>query len=163
MSYTRDENLITGIETTTKGAGASMFARLTPKSNLTMDYSSTWTTEEGKATRRTGSGSAYITYRPTRVINMSARYILTEEDKKGISQIYTFDWLPFSERAVYLSLNYQNSKMRPDRADSQTIGADLRWTIRRNVDLSLGARYTTSSNQTESTSQTYNVTLNARF
>jgi hypothetical protein len=112
---------------------------------------------------RSREGSAIITYRPGKFVNISTDLSVSDSDS-DISAIegILIDWLPL--RAIRLNTNYQHSRSKPGPDKSDSIGSYAMWFITKFASVRLTYSYTRqSSDDSVTKSHNSSANLNCRF
>lgn len=137
--YTQTESATTDLKTATLFLSTNLQARLTPKlsGNMVYRFNSSLSGSEAPASHE---GHVSVSYRPGRLVNMSANLkMLTAGEDRTLQGAFSLDWRPL--RALSLSGRFDLSSTLPEQASSFGFNSSLRWQIFRFMDAQLNYTY----------------------
>lgn len=134
---------------------------LTPKLFGTLTYSFT-NTSTGSETTNTQEGSAVIAYRPSRFVNVSGTFSISDIDgNASTSEGLLIDWLPLP--TIKLNLSYRRTDSQPGNTTSDAFNTYVMWRITKFMDLQLTYNYTLTETDKKTQSYNFGLNLNCRF
>ena len=169
----RDVNMITDIgfgqstahttntQSSTRHIRSLLDITLTPKLFGTLTYGFTNTSTESTTTN-TQEGSAVIAYRPSRFVNVSGTFSISDIDGNvSTSEGLLIDWLPLP--AIKLNLSYRRINSQPGPMTSDAFNTYVMWRITKFMDLQLTHNYTLTETDKKTQSYNFGLNLNCRF
>lgn len=161
LGYTKSKSIANDATSSSRQINGSIDAVLTRKMSGTATYGFSWNLSDGSSSR-SREGSAIITYRPGRFINVTGN--LRAYDSAGdvtVSEGILIDWLPL--RAVRLNMNYQHSNSESGPVKTDTAGGYAIWYLTKFADIRFTYSYTQRKEDEKTESYRFNTKLNCRF
>ncbi|RJR22629.1 MAG: hypothetical protein C4581_00730 [Nitrospiraceae bacterium] len=169
----RDLNMITDIiytnaysfdsetTSTTQQINGTLDALLTRKLSGTFTYHVSRTMSDSTASD-SKDASVFITYRPGKLINLSANFKITDSDgETSTAEGILLDWLPLP--AVRLNANYQHSDSEPGPVRTDTINGYIIWYVTKFADVRFINSYSKQVDNKETENYSMSASLNCRF
>ena len=161
LGFTRSNSFESDVTTSSRQINATIDAVITKKVSSMVSYGSSWSSSDGDSTR-SSDGSATITYRPGRFVNISSMFSAADSDGDvTTSESFLIDWLPVP--AVRLNMNYRHSDSDPGPVKTDTLSGYVVWYLTKFADLRTTYSYTKKVEDTETESVAINSSLNCRF
>ncbi|MCL4493046.1 MAG: hypothetical protein M1510_14305 [Nitrospirae bacterium] len=162
IGYTQTQSyLVNAQPSNSRYLRGSIDATLTPKLFTTLTYGVN-STLSGGVTTLTEEGGTIISYRPSRLVNLSGTFrILLSGGNTTTSEGVLLDWLPFP--VIKLNTNYQHTRSEPGPTVSDTFNNYAIWYITKFLDLQLAYSYTQTEAVKNTKSYNIGINLNCRF
>ncbi len=151
--YSHNKSVQSGLETSSFFVSTHLQSRLTPKlsGNLAYRFNSS---ESGAKALDSHEGNIIFSYRPGRLVNMTASLrAFSSDEERTLQGAFSLDWRPI--RALSLTGRFDRSATRPGPMDSYGFNTALRWQIFRFMDLQLNYNYRSSEDTVSKTAVTF--------
>jgi hypothetical protein len=159
--YTQSNSLVSETASSTKQINGTLDALITRKVSGTLTYHFSRTVSDGTPSD-SKEGSAFISYRPGKLVNITGNFRITDSDgETSTSEGLLLDWLPLP--AIRLNVNYQHSDTEPGPIRADAINSYVIWYLTKFADVRLTNSYSKQVDDTEKESYSMSVSLNCRF
>jgi hypothetical protein len=159
--YTQSNSFVSETASSTQQINGTLDAVFTRKVSGTLTYHFSRTVSDGTPSD-SKEGSAFITYRPGKLLNITGNFRITDSDgETSTSEGVLLDWLPLP--AIRLNVNYQHSDTEPGPIRGDTINSYVIWYLTKFADVRLINSYTKQVDDKEKENYSMSVSLNCRF
>ena len=161
LGYEQSKTMETGATSKSQYIRGTIDAPLTARLFTTFIYGINSTTSGGK-TVMTQDANTIITYRPSRLVNLSGTFRLQNTDGKvSTSEGFLVDWLPLP--VTKLNLSYQHLYTATGPSTSDTISSYVIWYITKFLDLQVTYGFTQTETDKKTKGYNLGLNLNCRF
>ncbi|MEN8263774.1 MAG: hypothetical protein ABFR82_09950 [Nitrospirota bacterium] len=160
MGYTSSKSFENDSETKSYNMGGSLNIKFTPKLSENIGYSVTWK-PSGDTTAVSRNIATNVTYRPGRLVNISANFSISDSNGEiSSAQSFSADWLPLKRLRLNFSYNHENSA---DSTKSDRVSIFSKWNITKSIDTQISYAYSMSQKNKVNETQALNMNMNGRF
>lgn len=159
--YTQSNSFVSETTSSTQQINGTLDALFTQKVSGTLTYHFSRNVSDGTPSD-SKDGSAFITYRPGKLLNITGNFRITDADgETSTAEGFLLDWLPLP--AIRLNVNYQHSDTEPGPIRADTINSYVIWYLTKFADVRLTNSYSKQADDTEKESYSMSASLNCRF